>query len=64
MRQRVFLVAGFLFFVALATAAGLLYANGVSHLNRNELRHFVHRQAEEPKSSEEAPIVERIPPEH
>jgi hypothetical protein len=66
LRVRRWLVLLTVLVLALALSAGglSLLSVGVSHLNKSESRTFIHRQDALPNGSEEAPIIQRVPPEH
>jgi hypothetical protein len=63
-RLLVFLIV--LLLLAAGTATGILYAVGVSHLNKQELQHFGHEQRllRLHNPYEEGLIHERVPPEN
>jgi hypothetical protein len=65
LRRRLLLVLIVVIAVAASSAVGILYATGVSHLNKRELRHFAHQQRllGTHNPYQEGLIHERVPPE-
>jgi hypothetical protein len=57
--RRWWLLVGLLLTVILSSAIGILYANGVSHLDRAERRRFVQTQQELPRAY--GPLFYKIP---
>jgi hypothetical protein len=65
LRRRLLLLVIVTLALAASASMGILYAVGVSHLNKRELRHFGHQQRLLRLHSpyEEGLIHERVPPE-
>jgi hypothetical protein len=65
LRRRLLLLIVVILALAASAAVGILYAVGVSHLNRQELQHFGHEQRllRTHNPYQEGLIHERVPPE-
>ena len=65
LRRRLLLLLIVVLGLAASSAVGILYAVGVSHLNKQELQHFGHQQRllRTHNPYQEGLIHERIPPE-
>jgi hypothetical protein len=59
-RRRLLVVVLVVIALAIPAAIGILYAFGVSHLSKSELRHFAHQQSLMPRGRE-GPIIEKVP---
>jgi hypothetical protein len=57
-RRRFWIALAVLLALGFILAVQLLYLDGVSHLNHNELRQFVHRQERYPRAY--GPLLERL----